>query len=67
MPSLVADYIVDHFHEISDGRKTPIIEDIRDHIIEAEKFGTYHDDDTYILQYWKTTLAKLENHKTNNN
>lgn len=67
MPALVADYIVDHFQEISDGRKTLIMEDIRDHISEAKKFGTYHEYDTYILQYWETTLAKLENLKTNNN
>lgn len=66
MPFLVADYIADHFQEISDGRKTLIMEDIRDHIIEAKRFGTYHECDTYILRYWERTLAKLENLKTNN-
>jgi hypothetical protein len=43
------------------------MEDIRDHIIEAKKYGTYHEYDTDILQYWETTLAKLENLRTNNN
>lgn len=66
MPALVADYIVDHFQEISDGRKTLIMDDIRGHIREAKMFGTYHEYDTYILQYWEATLAKLETLKTNN-
>ena len=66
MPALVADYIVEHFEEISDGRKTLIIDDIRGHILEAKKFGTYHAYDSYILQYWETTLDKLETLKTNN-
>lgn len=59
MPSLVQDYIARHWREIGT-RRTLILQDIRDHIREAEQFGTYHKDDTYILESWKQTLTTLE-------
>lgn len=59
MPSLVQDYITRHWHEIGT-RRTIIIQDIRDHIREAEQFSLYKRGDEYILESWKITLTTLE-------
>lgn len=66
MPTLVADYIVDRFLEMSEGRQEIAIADIREHIEDAELFGAYRECDAYILRYWKNTLHKLKTLKTNN-